>query len=73
MSQGHDVCYSVMSIARSLRLFQLNGQRIGSVKNEVCHEIKFWLVIDERFRGRNLNKGDRIVTPVSRVLGHHPR
>ena len=29
--------------------------------------------MDERFRGRNLNKGDRIVRPVSRVLGPHPR
>ena len=35
--------------------------------------IQFWIAKDDRFRGRNLNKGDRIVRPVSRVLGPHPR
>ena len=34
--------------------------------------IMFWLGMDERFRGRNLNKGDGIVRPVSRALGPHP-
>ena len=34
--------------------------------------IQFWIAKDERFWGRNLNKGDRIVRPVSRVLGPLP-
>ena len=57
------MCYSMHRVAGSPRALQLNKLRIECARNEVYYVTKFWIVINERFRGRNLNKGVELLDP----------